>query len=83
MTGRILHLAKSLSFTDKCSKKRLLSVNSQHNGPKFTDTSMKMGMLSVNSQHNGPKFTDKSAKKGSLSVNQDEILVELVERHCI
>ncbi|KLA48657.1 hypothetical protein P869_02730, partial [Ligilactobacillus ruminis S23] len=28
-------------------------------------------------------LTDKSAKKGSLSVNQDEILVELVERHCI
>ena len=66
-------------FTDKCSKKRLLSVNSQHNGPKFTDKSLKNAGLSVKCV----LLTDKSAKKGSLSVNQEEILVELVERHCI
>ena len=55
------------------------NLNSQHNGPKFTDKSLKKVSLSVK----GVLLTDKSAKKGSLSVNQDEILVELVERHCI
>ena len=79
MTGRILHLIKSLSFTDKSLKMGMLSVNSQHNGPKFTDKSLKKVGLSVK----GVLFTDKSAKKGPLSVNQDETLVELVERHCI
>ena len=66
-------------FTDKCSEKRLVSVNHQHNDQKFTDKSLENAGLSVKCV----LLTDKSAKKGSLSVNQEEILVELVERHCI
>ena len=41
-------LARKKSITDKCSKKRLLSVNPQHNGQKFTDKPAKMDTLSVN-----------------------------------
>ena len=40
--------ALKMAITDKCSKKRILSVNSQHNGSKFTDKSSKIGSLSVN-----------------------------------
>ena len=71
-----LHLAKTLSFTDKCSGKRLLSVNPHHNGQKFTDKSLKNAGLSVKCI----LLTDKSAKNGTLSVNLDGILAEL---HCI
>ena len=74
-----LHLAKSLPFTDKCSEKRLLSVNPQHNGPKFTDKSPENAGLSVKCV----LLTDKSAKNGTLSVNLSEILDRLVEQHCI
>ncbi|MEE0004051.1 MAG: hypothetical protein UE077_04560, partial [Ligilactobacillus ruminis] len=68
-----------LSFTDKCSENRLLSVNPRHNGQKFTDKSPKNGSLSVKCV----LLTDKSSKKGPLSVNLDEILAESVEKHCI
>jgi hypothetical protein len=64
---------------DKCSEKRLLSVNPQHNGPKFTDKSPENAGLSVKCV----LLTDKSAKNGTLSVNLSEILDRLVEQHCI
>ena len=64
---------------DKCSKKRLLSVNSQHNGPKFTDKSLKNAGLSVKCV----LLTDKSAQNGTLSVNLSEIFDKSVEQHCI
>ena len=57
-------------FTDKCSKKRLVSVNHHHNGQKFTDKSSENVGLSVKCV----LLTDKSAKKGTLSVNLSEIL---------
>ena len=37
-----------LGYTDKCSKKRLLSVNPHNNGQKFTDKSLENAGLSVN-----------------------------------
>ncbi|WP_172713661.1 hypothetical protein [Ligilactobacillus ruminis] len=40
-------MAKSLPFTDKCSKKPALSVNPHHNGQKFTDKSSEKAGLSV------------------------------------
>ena len=61
-------------FTDKCSKKRLVSVNPHHNVQKFTDKSPENAGLSV-------KFvllTDKIGKNGRLSVNLSEILNRLV-----
>ena len=66
-------------FTDKCSKKPALSVNSHHNGQKFTDKSSEKAGLSVKCV----LLTDKSAKKGTLSVNLSEISAESVEQHCI
>ena len=68
-----LHLSKSLPFTDKSMKMGMLSVNSQHNGPKFTDKSPKNAGLSVKCV----LLTDKSAKNGTLSVNLSEILDRL------
>ena len=59
-----------LCFTDKCSEKRLLSVNSHHKGQKFTDKSPENVGLSVKCG----LLTDKSAKIGSVSVNFSEIL---------
>ena len=53
-------------------KKRLLSVNSHHNGQKFTDKSPENIGLSVKCV----LLTDKSAKIGSLSVNLSEILAD-------
>ena len=66
-------------FTDKCSKKRLVSVNPQHNGPKFTDKSLENAGLSVKCV----LLTDKSAQNGTLSVNLSEIFDKSVEQHCI
>ncbi|MEE0003519.1 MAG: hypothetical protein UE077_01835, partial [Ligilactobacillus ruminis] len=66
-------------FTDKCSKKRLLSVNPHHNAQKFTDKSPENAGLSVKCV----LLTDKSAKNGTLSVNLSDILARLVEQHCI
>ena len=66
-------------FTDKCSKKRLVSVNHHHNGQKFTDKSPGNDGLSVKCV----LITDKSAKIDALSVNSSEILAGLVEQHCI
>ena len=66
-------------FTDKCSKKRLVSVNHHHNGQKFTDKSLENAGLSVKCV----LLTDKSAKNGTLSVNLSEILDKSVEQHCI
>jgi len=74
-----LYLAKSLSFTDKCFEKRLLSVNSQYNGQKFTDKPLENAGLSVKCV----LLTDKSAKNGTLSVNLNEIFDKSVEQHCI
>ena len=54
-----------MSITDKCSKKRLLSVNPHHNGQKFTDKSPKNDGLSVKCV----LLTDKCTKNGGLSVN--------------
>ena len=51
-------------FTDKCSKKRLVSVNHQHNGQKFTDKPLENACLSVKCV----LLTDKSSKTGALSV---------------
>ena len=45
----------------------------------ITDKMGKIGSLSVKCV----LLTDKSSKKGPLSVNLDEILAELVEKHCI
>ena len=36
-----------MAITDKCSKKRLVSVNHPHNGQKFTDKSLENAGLSV------------------------------------
>ena len=66
-------------FTDKCSKKRLVSVNPHHNGQKFTDKSLENAGLSVKYG----LLTDKSSKKGTLSVNLNEILTELLERRIL
>ena len=66
-------------FTDKCSKKRLVSVNPHHNGQKFTDKSPGNDGLSVKCV----LITDKSAKIDALSVNLSEILAGLVEQHFI
>ena len=66
-------------FTDKCSKKRLVSVNPHHNVQKFTDKSLEMAGLSVKCV----LLTDKIGKNGRLSVNLSEILDRLVEQHCI
>ena len=65
-------------FTDKCSKKRLVSVNHQHNGPKFTDKSLENAGLSVKCV----LLTDKSAKNETLSVNLSEILARSVKQYC-
>ena len=64
----MLHLAKSLPFTDKCSKKPVLSVNPHHNDQKFTDKSLENAGLSVKCV----LLTDKQEKNGTLSVNSDE-----------
>ena len=66
-------------FTDKCSKKRLVSVNPHHNGQKFTDKSPENAGLSVKCV----LLTDKMDKNGRLSVNLSEIPDRLVEQHCI
>ena len=66
-------------FTDKCSKKRLVSVNPHHNAQKFTDKSPENAGLSVKCV----LLTDKSAKNGTLSVNLSEILNRLGEHYCI
>ena len=66
-------------FTDKCSKKWLLSVNPHHNGQKFTDKSLGNAGLSVKCV----LITDKSSKTAALSVNLNEILDKLVEQYCI
>ena len=66
-------------FTDKCSKKRLVSVNPHHNVQKFTDKSPENAGLSVKCV----LLTDKIGKNGRLSVNLSEILNRLVEQHCI
>ena len=58
-------LDRKMPFTDKCSEKRLLSVNSHHNGQKFTDKSPKNDGLSVKCV----LLTDKCTKNGGLSVN--------------
>ena len=63
-------LVRKMAITDKCSKKRLLSVNPHHNGQKFTDKSPENVGLSVKCF----LLTDKSSKIGSLSVNLIEIL---------
>ena len=68
-----------MAITDKCPKKRLLSVNLHHNGQKFTDKSLKNAGLSVKCF----LLTDKSAENGTLSVNLSEILDKSVEQHCI
>ena len=68
-----LHLAISLPFTDKCSEKRLVSVNHQHNDQKFTDKSLENAGLSVKCV----LLTDKSSKMKPLSVNSSEILDRL------
>ena len=68
-----------MAITDKCSEKRLLSVNPHYNVQKFTDKSLENAVLSVKCV----LLTDKSSKMGSLSVNLDEILAELVEQHGI
>ena len=60
-------------FTDKCSEKRLVSVNHQHNDQKFTDKSLENADLSVKCV----LLTDKSSKKDALSVNSSEILDRL------
>ena len=65
-------------FTDKCSKKRLVSVNPHHNGQKFTDKSLENAGLSVKCV----LLTDKSSKMCSLFVNLNEILDESVEQYC-
>ena len=57
-------------FTDKCSKKKLVSVNPQHNGQKFTDKSLENAGLSVKCV----LLTDKRLKNPCLSVNLSEIL---------
>ena len=72
-----IQTVSDLGFTDKCSKKRLLSVNHHHNGQKFTDKSPENAGLSVKCV----LLTDKSAKKGTLSVNLSEILDKSVEQH--
>ncbi|EGX98976.1 hypothetical protein NQ504_08335 [Ligilactobacillus ruminis] len=72
-------LARKMAITDKCSKKRLVSVNHHHNGQKFTDKSPGNDGLSVKCV----LITDKSAKIDALSVNLSEILAGLVEQHCI
>ena len=66
-------------FTDKCSKKRLVSVNPHHNVQKFTDKSLENAGLSVKCV----LLTDKMVKNGRLSVNLSEIPDRLVEQHCI
>ena len=58
---------------DKCSKKRLLSVNPHHNCQKFTDKSLENAGLSVKCG----LLTDKLAKNGTLSVNLSEILAKI------
>ena len=68
-----------MAITDKCSEKRLLSVNPQYNGQKFTDKSLENAGLSVKCV----LLTDKSSKKGTLSVNLSEILSRSVEQYCI
>ena len=60
-------------------KKRLVSVNHQHNDQKFTDKSLENAGLSVKCV----LLTDKSAKNGTLSVNLNEILTELLERRLL
>ena len=65
-------------FTDKCSKKRLVSVNPHHNVQKFTDKSPENAGLSVKCV----LLTDKPSKMCSLSVNLNEILAESVEQYC-
>ena len=60
-------------FTDKCSKKRLVSVNPHHNVQKFTDKSPENAGLSVKCV----LLTDKMGKNGRLSVNLSEILDRL------
>ena len=73
-------VARKMAITDKCSKKRLLSVNHHHNWPKFTGESLGNAGLSVKCF----LLTDKSAKNGTLSVNLSEILAEMVEqRHSL
>ena len=62
-------------FTDKCSKKRLVSVNSHHNVQKFTDKSLENAGLSVKCV----LLTDKSAKTKALSVNLNEVLARCPE----
>ena len=61
-----------LDFTDKCSEKRLLSVNTPHNCQKITDKTLKNVGLSVKYV----LLTDKSAKKGTLSVKFERNLGE-------
>ena len=66
------------AFTDKCSKKRFLSVNHHNNGQKFTDKSLENAGLSVKCG----LLTDKQAKNAALSVKLSEILDRLVEQYC-
>ena len=61
-----------MAITDKCSKKRLLSVNPHHNGQKFTDKSPENVGLSVKCG----LLTDTLMKMGMLSVNSSEILAD-------
>ena len=70
--------ARKIPITDKCSGKRLLSVNPHHNGQKFTDKSPENTGLSVKCV----LITDKSVKNGTLSVNLNEILDRSVEHYC-
>ena len=56
-----------MAITDKCSEKRLVSVNPQYDGQKFTDKSLENVSLSVKYV----LLTDKSSKMEVLSVNPD------------
>ena len=64
---------RKMAITDKCSEKRLVSVNHQHNDQKFTDKSLENAGLSVKCV----LLTDKSSKMKPLSVNSSEILDRL------
>lgn len=83
MTGRILHLAKSLSFTDKSMKMGMRSVNGLLEKWRLRTKCSKKRLVSVNHQHNGQKFTDKPLENAGLSVNLNEIFDKSVEQHCI
>ena len=65
-----INLHHYTGITDKCSKKRLVSVNHHHNDQKFTDKSLKEAGLSVKCV----LLTDKQLKNPCLSVNLSEIL---------